>query len=610
MSLDAFAGRLSPDVPETLKRFPLAILLAGLATLLLIGGTTELLVENGELLFRWMMGLATGAIFATGGALFAETRKRGSLLGFFAAYVVPIATVAAWHVPGDRWLVAYALPAIGTLWTSVSATTSGWRSEGRAEAQERFWWLNHLAITSGAIAGVAYLVVFGGTLAIGQTIYTLFGFNLDMALYRIALPAIGGFFVPLYWLSTLPRAIDYTPQQLADPDFLNRAVGMIGNFILIPLLLAYGAILLVYAAQIVITQQLPNGTIGWMVLGFVTAGAGAWLVLHPAFMRDSVIVRFFHRWWFWATIVPLVLYFTAVQVRLSAYGFTPERLLLIWGGVWATSLTALYLFRRGDIRLIPANAAVCLLLATIGPWNIVGLSLTQQSATFDNLLPLTGPNGESYGVTPTWTPEEAEKAVSALDYLVQSEEGRASVKQILHYKGFDFDQSYFTTADVIGVLGVEPSTLDPNIGYYAADQSFTLTRPVTQQVDVSATPFYLGDTGLYSQASTSVAGIDFKAGTDTVELSQNGVTLVTISLAAWFTAEQMEKAPFIDFAIEGRAYRLVLNHVTVSIPPKEDGTGGILAYIGGQLFAGPTPPAPPPAAEPAPTAPAPPAPAT
>ena len=102
-----------------------------------------------------------------------------------------------------------------------------------------------------------------------------------MPLYKVALPAIGGFFAPLYWLSTLPRAADYQPGRLEAPDFLVRAVAMIGKFILIPLLLAYAAILLVYAVQIVITRQLPEGMLGWMVLGFVTAGAGAWLVLHP-----------------------------------------------------------------------------------------------------------------------------------------------------------------------------------------------------------------------------------------------------------------------------------------------------------------------------------------
>ena len=393
------------------------------------------------------MGLATGAIFATGGALFAESRPAGSILGIVAAYLVPLAAIAAWQVTDTTWLIPFALPVIGTLWTSVAAidprlarspparrprTASGGSTTSpspRAPSSA-----SPISSSSSAPSPSAR----PSTSSSASTSST--------PLYKVALPAIGGFFAPLYWLSTLPRAADYQPGRLEAPDFLIRAVAMIGKFILIPLLLAYAAILLVYAVQIVVTQQLPEGMLGWMVLGFVTTGAGAWLVLHPEFLRDSIIVRFFRRWWFWATIVPLILYFVAVQVRIDAYGFTPERLLLVWGGVWATSLTALFLFRRGDIRLIPAIAAVCLLLATVGPWNVVNLSRLQQSATFDNLLPLTGPNGESYGIMPTWTPEEATKARSAVDYLVQDEEGREAVRRVLFYKGFEIKRGTSTPA--------------------------------------------------------------------------------------------------------------------------------------------------------------------
>jgi hypothetical protein len=413
MTLDALAGRLSPDVPQTFRRFPFPILLTGLATIVLIANLTELIPDNQDIWGRIIIGLVTAAIFATGGAIFAEAYPKRVILGLIAAYVVPLAALAALQVTDTTWIFPWALPAVGTLWTSVAASVSSWRGYPRALAQDRFWWLNHLAITAGAIAGAAFLVVLIGTFAIGQTVSTLFGVDLSTPIYKVAIPAIGGFFVPLYWLSTLPRAADYQPGRLEAPDFLIRAVAMIGKFILIPLLLAYAAILLAYAAMIVVTQRLPEGTLGWMVLGFVITGAGAYLILHPEFLRDSVIVRFFRRWWFWSTVVPLILYFVAVQVRIDAYGFTPERLLLIWGGVWASAISALFLLRRGDIRLIPMLGAISLLLATVGPWNIVGLSRVQQSATFDNLLPITGPNGESYGITPEWTPEEATKARSA-----------------------------------------------------------------------------------------------------------------------------------------------------------------------------------------------------
>jgi hypothetical protein len=49
----------------------------------------------------------------------------------------------------------------------------------------------------------------------------------------------------------------------------------------VPLLVIYALILLAYAAQIAITQKLPQGMIGWMVLGFVVTGAATWLIVHP-----------------------------------------------------------------------------------------------------------------------------------------------------------------------------------------------------------------------------------------------------------------------------------------------------------------------------------------
>lgn len=606
MTLDALAGRLSPDVPVTFRRFPLAILMTGLATLILIGAMTGVLQANSEMWGRLTAGLATGAIFATGGALFAETRKSGSILGLFAAWAVPLLAAAAWQVTSTGWLIPFALPVIGTLWTSVAATTGGWRGAARLEAQDRFWWLNHLAITSAAIVGVAYLIVLIGTYAIGQSIHVLFGVNLELPLYRVALPAIGGFFAPLYWLSTLPRAADYQPGRLDAPDFLVRAVAMIGKFILIPLLLAYAAILLAYAAQIVVTQQLPQGMLGWMVLGFVTAGAAAWLVLYPEFVGNSVIVRFFHRWWFWATVVPLVLYFTAVQVRLDAYGFTEERLLLIWGGVWATALTALFLLRRGDIRLIPAIAAVCLLLATVGPWNVVGLSRTQQSATFDNLLPLTGPNGESYGITPTWTPEEAAKARGAVDYLAGSEEGREAIRRILFYKGFDFDLEYFNTSDVMATLGVAEAS-----GVSSYDQN--LMRDTQVPVDVASAPFYVGNISLYRNGGdTILLGLGFSLEGKSLRVSRDGAVIADTDLTPWFetTAPFLLANPAITFEVEGRRFLLLAESIALVGNAESDATGATVASVYGQLFAGPevTPPAPPPAAET--TAQDPPAPAT
>lgn len=599
MTIEPLAARLSPDVSQTVRRFPFPLLLAGLATLLLIAATTGLLDDSNGMWERITLGLATAAIFATGGALFAETRPKGALADMLVAYVVPVLVFLAWQIEGTEWLLAPVLPVIGVLWTSVSTATAGWRGAARAEAQDRFWWINHLAITSAAIAGAAYLIILVGAFAIGQTVSVLFGLDLGLPLYRIALPATGGFFLPFYWLSTLPRATDYAPGRLDMPNFLIKAVTTIGTFVLIPLLAAYALILLAYALQIVVTQQLPQGTLGWMVLGFVTTGAATWLVLHADFMRDdSLIIRLFRRWWFWATVVPLILYAVAVEVRLSAYGFTPERLLLVWGGIWAAAVTLLFLVKRGDIRLIPALAAICLVFAAVGPWNIVNLSRMQQAASFDALLPITGPAGESYGVTPAWTPAEAERARGALDFLVSSDEGREAVRDILRAKGFEISAAYFDTAAVFGVLGVDILDTMP------AEAPLTLMRDGSIPVDVTATPLYIDTVSLYrGNSNIPYAGLGFAIGDNAVRVTRGDEAVATVDLAPWLAAagQSVLTEPTIPFEVDGRRFALVAASITIAA----DEAGVPRVYsIYGLLFAGPeVEDAPtPPAAEPGPAA--------
>src|SRR5690606_18803673 len=144
-----------------------------------------------------------------------------------------------------------------------------------------------------------------GMVAIERSLSVLFGLEASDLFYRWVLPFTGLFLTPVYWLSTLPRVANVPPSETENADFTSTAIGFLGQFILVPLLLIYAAILLAYTVQIVITRELPQGMIGWMVLGFVVTGAGTWLVLHPRFMREKPLVRLFRRLWFWLTLVPL-----------------------------------------------------------------------------------------------------------------------------------------------------------------------------------------------------------------------------------------------------------------------------------------------------------------
>ncbi len=369
MGFRAWLEKQAPDFLLTGQRFWFAILFAALTTIVVIGAINGIAEMREEVWARAALGFATAAVLAVAGVYFAESRPGARVAGALLKYALPIAVAAAFQITDIAWFVPYAIPAVAILWLSVSPFTRIERGAPREEVQNRFWWVNFQAVATAIIAAAAYLIVALGLVAIERSLALLFGLATGQVFYNWVLPFTGLFLTPVYWLSTLPRLADYRAEELERPDFLPRAFGFLGQFVLVPLLLIYSLILLAYTAQIVITQKLPQGMIGWMVLGFVTIGAATWLVLHPPFVRTRTLVRLFRIWWFWLTLIPLGLFFIAVSIRIEAYGLTDERMLLVTGGIWATMLAVVFLVGRGDIRLIPALAGLILLLVSVGPWN-------------------------------------------------------------------------------------------------------------------------------------------------------------------------------------------------------------------------------------------------
>ncbi len=578
MGFRAWLEKQAPDFLLTGQRFPFAILFAALTTVVAIGALNGVDGMRDEVWGRAALGFATAAVLAVAGVYFAESRPEARVFGAVLKYGLPIAVAAAFQVTDTGWFVPYALPAVAVLWLSVSPFTRTERGAPREEVQNRFWWVNFQAFATAVIAAAAFLIVALGLAAIERSLGILFGIETGQVFYNWVLPFAGLFLTPVYWLSTLPRLSAYRAEELQRPDFLPRAFGFLGQFVLVPLLLIYGLILLAYTAQIVVTQNLPQGMIGWMVLGFVVIGAATWLVLHPPFMRSRALVRLFRRWWFWLTLIPLALFFIAVWTRVDAYGLTDERVLLAAGGVWAAVLALVFIVGRGDIRLIPALAGLLLLLVSVGPWNFANLPLAQQTMRLDALLMQPGKGGASF--PPDWTPEQVAKAASIMDFLASAPAGEAKLAELLERYGMK--SRAVTSASVLEELGYQhPAYTVPVTGIAAQRDS------LTQQVDVSATPILLGGLTIYAAGQATVAGLNFEIVANQFRIL--GQSAPETDLTEWI-ARQPEGAlvdPWIDFAIGERKYRYVIDYMTADLAESGQRT---LTYLGGTLFASaPTP---------------------
>lgn len=568
---------LAPDVAATLRRFPLPVLLIAAATAVLLALINDWVSDWNDTWTRLLIGLATAAIVAVAGSLFGESRPERRWLTLLLAVALPLAVVAAFQVRGERWLALPLWPGIAVLWLSVAAFTRIERGAARELAQDRFWWLNHRAVATACIATVGFVVIALGLWIIEQSLDLLLGISIGDLFYRYLLPTVGGFCVPLYWLSTLPRLESFRADELERPDFLSQAIGFLGQFVLAPLLVAYAAILLVYSGQILVLWELPQGTVGWLVLGFVIVGAATWLVLHPRFMRARSVVRLFRRVWFWLTLVPLALYALAVWVRIDAYGLTPSRALLVAAGVWAAVLTAAFLSRRfADIRLIPGLALLLLGMLAVGPWNQYGLAAWSQASRLDAALAeARQPDGAF-----RWDEASAARVRGAIQYLDWSDE-RDRLRAVLARHGVAATEDQWFV-DLFEALHL------PRDEHGYLTRTYRMIQRDGTPVDLGAARLLLGGVSVYPSGWSTVGPlslqIDPAAGAVLVRHA-DGVP-VALDLSAWLDRQDGETAtePRLPFEVNGRGYLLVINLLTLE---GETVSGGPLtaSYLDGLLFA-------------------------
>lgn len=564
-------GRQAPDVARTFRRFPLSVALLALGTILVILLANEVFADENSVAGRLALGVLSGTFYAVAGCLLAESRKLPAWLNVTVGWIVPVLVVLALQVESTAWIVALMLPAIGIFWMSVAGFTEVGRGDLRALQQDRFWWLNHRAITTGVVAVAGFLLIALGLVAIDRSLSFLFGIDISDIVYKFILPIAGVFLTPLYWLSNLPPLAEFEPAEIDEPDFLARAIGFLGQFVLSPLLVIYALILLAYALQIVVAGRLPEGLLGWMVLVFIITGTANWLVLHPQFMHRRPMVKWFRRLWFWLTLVPIALYALAVWVRISAYGITEERVLLIAGGVWAALVSLAYLTRlAADIRIIPALAGALLLLIAIGPWNMFGLARWDQLNRLDEAI-VAAETSDGFN----WSDENAGKARGAIHYLVQRDNDDAPLIALLERHDVEGNWAENISAgDVLTALQIPA-----RVGIDQETFNYLQWSGTNEPALLTGTPLLYPLFQIYNTEPVQAAELNFQLEGRQLKVwraSEDGA--VFVDLQVWLDVQSGAQIsqPVVTFDLDNLSYKLIVSRATVSFNPAgQDGVEAV-----------------------------------
>ena len=316
-SLKRWVGRV-PDMSAVMARFPVAVVLMAIFTLILIFTTVS---RWDETLGRGMVGAVIAAYLCVSITLANEANKRPKK-PILKAVLSVIVIVLAWFSESLRLNLAMAVGAV----LLVLGNMVIWR---QSRNDLHVWDFTHKLWTGAIFSVVGSIIFFLGVIAIQFALKSLFGLRINDLSEHLLLPLGLGFLAPLYWMSTLPAVDEPYEELYAAPSFVSKAVAFLGTWLLAPLTLIYAAIILAYGVKIVLAGSLPKGEIAQLVTPFLIVGTLTWLLLEPPFVKARVLAKLFRKLWFPISIPAALLLAVAVCTRVNEYGLTPERVALI-----------------------------------------------------------------------------------------------------------------------------------------------------------------------------------------------------------------------------------------------------------------------------------------
>ncbi len=235
--------------------------------------------------------------------------------------------------------------------------------------------------TSFFITFLYSAVLFLGLAAMLFTVDTLFVLKLSEKLYFDIWLIAAGVFAPTYFLADIPRHREEVP-----PEYYPRVLIALLLYIVMPLIIAYSAILYVYFAKIVITRQWPDGMVSHLVLWYSFISI---LVLFFVYQLRrpnkwvGVFVSYFPK-----LVIPLLaMMFVSMGIRIKAYGITENRYFVLAAGLWVTAGYVYHILRK-DVRniFLPVSLALVAVLAVTGPWSAYNVSRLSQNIRFERIL--------------------------------------------------------------------------------------------------------------------------------------------------------------------------------------------------------------------------------
>lgn len=376
--------QLLKEAVSTFARFPLTLVSATLGVIVSIDLIENPGIDISHLRPKLLMVTAMGLPLFTSLVFFGESRKWNNLkiqllqaVGAFALvgyfFSLPeMLTTEPWQVfryglliIGLHFLVSF-LPYMGTNQT------------------RGFWQYNKSLFLRFLTAALYSAVMYTGLAIALASADHLFGMNIDSKLYFKLWIVISGVFHTWLFLAGLPNNLD----ELNSVDDYPTGLKVFTQYILLPLVALYLFILYAYEAKIIVTWNWPIGWVSNLVLWYSVVGIFSLLLLHPLKDRaENKWIAKFSKWFFRALIPLVALLFLAILRRISDYGITENRYIVMAMAIGLSIVVLYFIFSKvRDIRIIPIVICCIAFLSAFGPWGAFSVSLKSQQNRLESML--------------------------------------------------------------------------------------------------------------------------------------------------------------------------------------------------------------------------------
>jgi hypothetical protein len=415
------------NLSRTLNRFPLPVIFSAITTILFIIQIERIARHDDPLIFKSIFVSVLGFFFTLVSTLFIEKNlKDNKGARIFHIIVLSLLAYLFITLPDKFRETDYIIFAL-----YLSASFFALMFIYAVKESEKFFGIYNITLFIRAFISFVFAVVlFLGLASAVYAVQELFlKGNFHHEIYGDLWVCVAAFFAPVYFLGGLPDAKESPEDDFSFP----KALKILLQYIIIPLVFVYMLILYVYAAKIIVTQVWPEGIVSYLIISYSLVGIAAIILLSP--LKDDenfAWTRTFAKYFFRALLPLIIILFMAISKRIGQYGVTEKRYFIYLLSFWLAG-TALYMVfgKIKDLKLLPISLSIVSVLSLYGPWSAFSVSQRSQKAILFELLTRNGiMNNCTIEKISSGIPFEDRKSISSIISYFYDSHGIQSIEYL------------------------------------------------------------------------------------------------------------------------------------------------------------------------------------